>query len=697
MTSRRDVTTFVPLFFSLLFLLADPLSALAITPRDPHFIEQTYLQTIAAPAAWDVETGSSSVVVAVLDTGVDLDHPDLKGNIWSNDDEEAGNGVDDDDNGFVDDVNGWDFVQDDNTVTPSPSGSEVAVSHGTVIAGIIGARGDNGVGVTGVAWNVKIMSVRMLNASGSGDSATAANAVDYAVRNGADIINLSFAGDTADSVLRTAIERAYKAGVIVVAAMGNEGRDTDSEAVYPACLYKGTQDWVIGVASSSGTDTASTFSNYGKTCTDISAPGEDVYTTEYYDKPAGFTRPYGGGWSGTSMASPIVAGAVALLRAAFPTISVDNVRNALKLSVDPLHVTLSQRGKYGAGRLNVANALTVAAQLLGVEPEADDNATGDVATEASPSEDVLVGDGLVPSLAPSRIVTGATSGAAPMVDVRRPDGTEVAQFLAYADGFMGGLHVAVGDVDGDGKPNVVTGAGTGGGPHVRVFTESGALVSQFFPYATSGRGGVEVATGDVDGDDVDEIVTAVGAGVSHDVVAWSARGEERVRFTVNAFAANAPLRVAVGDVDGDGRGEFLVTAGAGFSPKIAVYDTDGTFLREFAPYGTTFMGGVYVAAGDVNGDGTDEIITGTGDGGGPQVRVFNAIGAVIGSFFAFDESSRYGVHVASADTNRDSVDEIIASPGSSSTLLKILTDKGVLISTFSVNLTGKEGTAIAAW
>lgn len=262
-------------------VFAQPLAAFAQTPNDVKYGSQWYLEQVDAPSAWDTTTGSSDVVVAVLDTGVDLDHPDLKGNIWVNDDEEGGNNVDDDGNGFVDDVYGWDFVQDDNAPTPSANGSEAAVSHGTLIAGLIGAKGNNKMGVAGVAWSVKIMSVRMLNASGSGDSATAARAVDYAVANGADVINLSFAGDNADKVLRTAIQRAYNAGVVVVAAMGNDSRDTDSVAVYPACLKDGDHDWVIGVASSDKRDTPSTFSNYGNTCTDLTAPGEEIYGLSY--------------------------------------------------------------------------------------------------------------------------------------------------------------------------------------------------------------------------------------------------------------------------------------------------------------------------------------------------------------------------------------------------------------------------------
>lgn len=676
---------------------SQPLLAFAQTPDDRQYDAQWYLQQIGAPDAWDVTTGTDDVVVAVLDTGVDLDHPDLSGNIWINDDEESGNDVDDDGNGYIDDAYGWDFVQDDNDPTPNTNGSETAVSHGTLIAGIIGARGNNKSGVAGVAWNVRIMSVRMLNASGSGDAATAADAVDYAVANGADVINLSFAGDNTDRDLRQSIQRAYASGVIVVAAMGNESRDTDDVAVYPACLRDGDHDWVIGVASSDEDDTPSTFSNYGTTCTDLTAPGEEIYGLQYYDRNEGFADADGGMWSGTSMASPIVAGAAALLRSAFPLLSVDNVRNAIKLSVDPLtNLRPAQRHKYGAGRVNVAKALILAAEYdtadaaVADEPVAPDTATDDdVTVEDVPASSVRTSD--------ATVVTGATAGKAPTVIVARADGTDVATFDAYGTAFTGGVRVALGDVDGDGDADVVTGAGPGGGPHVRVFTETGALLGQFFPYATASRGGSEVATGDVDGDGTDEILTAVGAGVSRDVVAWSLRGEERLRIAVTAFDASVSLRVAAGDIDGDGKDEVIVSGGVGSTPKVAVYDDNGAYMLEFAPYGVNFLGGVFVTVGDIDGNGTDEIITGTGDGGGPQVRIFTRIGAVVGSFFAFDESTRHGVRVSTTDVDGDGKAEIVASPGPSMSLLRVLSAKGVEVHSWNVGVTGSAGTAVGAW
>ncbi len=682
-------------------ILVQPFVTLAKTSNDPSANQQWYLNTIHASTAWDITTGSKNVVVAVLDTGLDITHPDLVGNIWVNPKEIAGNGLDDDHNGFIDDVNGWDFVDDDNTVSPDPASEQVAASHGTLIAGMIAAVGNNATGITGLNWHASLMSVRMLGADGSGDSAIAADAVDYAVANGADVINMSFAGLNADSVLRNAIGRAYAAGVVVVSAMGNDSQDTDAVAVYPACLGTTDHDWVIGVASSSELDTASSFSNYGHNCTDITAPGENIYGLMYHNPSAGYNNLYDGGWNGTSMASPVIAGAAALLLAAFPDLSPDQVRNSLKLGVDPLHLTPAQRGKWGAGRINIAQALAFAAQFSnhsGIDPTSPDSASAPSSTnESEPSGSSASTANPKTELSSAHLAFGNTSTLPPTVNLRTGDGSAIASFNAYASTYTGGIKVALGNVEGKGKDDVVTGTGLGGGPQVRVFTSTGALVSQFFAYDSTSRQGVDVATGDINGDGTDEIITAVGGGVSRDIVAYSARGVEQLRFTASQFPVSAPLRVATGDIDGDGQAEFIVTAGAGSAAEVALYDSNGTFLRQFAPYAASFQGGVYVAAGDLDGDGKAEIVTGTGDGGGPQVRIFNADGTVKGSFFAFDSTTRHGVGVAVADTDRDGVAEIIAAPGPTMTTVKIMTLAGLTKSFFDLAVGGHEGTAVAAW
>ena len=690
-----------PLFVASLGLIiaAQPFAALARTPNDPAYNQQWYLDTIHAPAAWDTQTGSKNVVVAVLDTGVDITHPDIASNIWVNPHEIPDNNKDDDSNGYIDDVNGWDFVEDNNHVTPDDSGNRIATSHGTLIAGTIAAEGNNGEGITGINWHASIMSVRMLDVDGTANSAIAADAVDYAVANGADIINLSFAGLNADTVLRTAISRAYAAGVVVVAAMGNDSQDTDVVSVYPACLGTTDHDWVIGVASSAEGDIASDFSNYGRNCTDITAPGENIYGLMYHNSATGYNLLYDGGWNGTSMASPVIAGAAALLLSAFPDLTPDQVRNSLKLGVDPLHLTLDQRGKYGSGRVNLAQALAIAAQFSnnsGLDPtHADSSSTPITITDGTTDQPVVT---VRPSTTgPAHLAFGNTSSLAPIVDLRSVDGTSIATFLAYADTYIGGIKVALGDVEGKGYDDVVTGTGLGGGPQIRVFTTTGALVSQFFAFDSTSRQGVDVATGDVDGDGTEEIITSVGSGVSNDIIAFSYRGLEKVHFTASQFPDTASLRVAVGDIDGDGLSEFIVSAGQGSAAQVSFYRADGTFLRTFAPYATSFTGGVYVASGDIDGDGIDEIVTGTGDGGGPQVRVFNGDGSVKNSFFAFDSTSRHGVRVAVADTDRDGIAEIIAAPGPTMTTVKILSASGLAKSLFDIVSGGHEGLAVAAW
>ncbi|MBU1126657.1 S8 family serine peptidase, partial [Patescibacteria group bacterium] len=353
-------------FFSLLFALP----AKAMTPNDTFYSELWYLPQISAESAWENATGSDGVVVAVLDAGIDLDHPDLVDNIWINSGEIAGNGLDDDGNGFVDDVYGWDFVDNDNSPVPETNSEALAeaISHGTVVSGIIGATGNNSQGTVGLNWQVKIMSLRMLNYVGVGDSIATSKAIDYAVANGADVINLSFSGDTMDTLLSNSIEKAYEAGVVIVAAMGNDNLNTDSTPIYPACFGAyDVEDWVIGVAATTKTDEKTSFSNFGSACVDLSAPGVEFFGLSYFDPPLGFDRAYGNSWSGTSMAAPVVSGTVALILSDFPNLSPAQIRTILKLSVDPVVLTSQLSGKMGAGRINVARALEVAGQFSTVE------------------------------------------------------------------------------------------------------------------------------------------------------------------------------------------------------------------------------------------------------------------------------------------------------------------------------------------
>jgi len=248
-----------------------PTAASARTPDDYYFDEQWYLSHIGAQDAWQYSLGMETVSIAIIDSGVDLDHPDLKDNIWRNVDEIAGDGFDNDNNGFVDDVFGWDFVSNDNDPNPDVTGdiSLLGANHGTISAGIASAKGDNGIGIVGMTWQVPIMALRALDSMGTGDPVQVARAVDYAVANGAKVINLSFVGPTYSSRLENSLRNAYEHGVFVVAAAGNapEGGSAvnlDVNPRYPVCFDRDSnENFVYGVAATDSIDRKATFSNYG--------------------------------------------------------------------------------------------------------------------------------------------------------------------------------------------------------------------------------------------------------------------------------------------------------------------------------------------------------------------------------------------------------------------------------------------------
>lgn len=367
------------LAFGVVAALVAPSFLFAREANDPFYEDLWYLDQIEAETAWDTNTGNEEVIVAILDAGVDLDHPDLEGNLWKNKGEIANNGRDDDGNGYVDDVDGWDFVDDDNGPEPhiSSNPDEAAVSHGSLVSGMVGAVGNNMKGVVGVNWDVSIMPLRTLDDIGSGISSSAIDAIHYAIDNGARVINLSFSGNTNDPQLGAAIQDAYDAGVVVVAAMGNAGRDTDEGPSFPACYGTDGENWVIGVASTDRNDQKSDFSNFGEDCVDLSAPGEDVFGVSYHDPAEGFHDPYRGFWSGTSMSAPLVSGAAALLLAAYPDLTPEEISNVLKLSVDPLSLDSEFQGKMGAGRLNLAKAFEIGAQFADAEAPAEEEPTAE--------------------------------------------------------------------------------------------------------------------------------------------------------------------------------------------------------------------------------------------------------------------------------------------------------------------------------
>jgi len=278
-------------------------------PNDPLFGQQWGLyntgQTggvvdvdIDAPEAWDIETGSSNVTIAVIDSGVDYMHPDLFDNIWLNDNEIPDNFIDDDGNGFVDDIRGWDFIR--NTNDPKDD-----FGHGTHCAGIVGAVGNNSVGISGVCWDCKVMSVKVFSEYGSSSVGVLARGISYAAENGADVFSMSWGGSDSQ-LIKDVLNQAYSKGIVLVASAGNY----NSQIPYAPAKY----DNVIAVAAIDKNNTKAVFSNYGN-WVDVTGPGVDVFSTmpTYHVtlNDYGYTQDYSN-MSGTSMSAPYVAGVVGL-------------------------------------------------------------------------------------------------------------------------------------------------------------------------------------------------------------------------------------------------------------------------------------------------------------------------------------------------------------------------------------------------
>ena len=310
------------------------------TPNDPLYPVQWSANKMNAPEAWDIYTGSSQTIVAVVDTGADYNHRDLRDNIWVNEAELNGTeGVDDDKNGYVDDIYGYNFIY--NSSDPIDDHG-----HGTMCSGIISAKGDNGLDITGVCWNTKIMALKILGSLGEGSISDAVLAIYYAVANGADVISNSWGAADESKSLKDAVDYAYSQGVIIVASAGND--DYSESPRYPAGYEN-----VISVAATDSNDNKWSFSNYGD-WVDIAAPGVDVLSLRAAGTSVGTSYDqYTAISSGTSIACPHIAGACALLLSANPLMTYDEVYDTLMRTADPIApgICLSD------GRVNLSKAM----------------------------------------------------------------------------------------------------------------------------------------------------------------------------------------------------------------------------------------------------------------------------------------------------------------------------------------------------
>ncbi len=369
-TFRASLLKFEVIFLFLgLFFACGVVRAMEpVVPNDPLYGRQWDLRQIGAETAWGYTTGSRDVVIAIIDGGVDITHPDLRRNAWVNEREIAGDGIDNDYNGYVDDVFGWNFVNNSAWVGPMDAYQQQddAWSHGTIVASLVAAQGNNAEGIAGVTWNSRIMPLVVLDGDGFGNIPTIVQAIHYAIQQRVRVINLSLTGYEDAPELDVAIHEAEEANILVVVAAGNDsdplGRDLADLPVYPACSASASST-LIAVTGTDVLDQRAPYADFGSACTDIAAPGHELIAAHPTRNPLSThttsTRNYVDTITGTSAAAPLVSGTAALVWSLKPQWTARQVRNRILFTADLIEAgtVFGQFGALGTGRLNIGRAV----------------------------------------------------------------------------------------------------------------------------------------------------------------------------------------------------------------------------------------------------------------------------------------------------------------------------------------------------
>ena len=376
--------------------------------NDPQVLSQWHLDSLHCAQAWDLSRSEPSLVIAIIDNGTELDHPDLQANIWNNPGEIAGDGIDNENNGYTDDVYGWDFAENDADPSPSSNTSNNEWWHGTAVAGAADAVTDNGIGIASPAFNAKIMIIKVAKDDDPGSILNGYQGIPYAADMGADIINCSFGGGGASNAEREVIEYAVDKGVIIVASAGNDGEQTPN---YPAAYAQ-----VLSVGSIDYSGYRSHFSNYGLDV-DVSAYGEGIYTctVDHRYRSA----------SGTSFSSPLTAGVLALIKALHPEWSAEQVREQVRVSALPIdQMNPGFEGLLGFGRVDAFSALTVASPAIRlVHLQITEGANSNQDGVLAPGETAEIVFTLKNYLVPSGPVSIHLSSSQSVVTLENPDFT----------------------------------------------------------------------------------------------------------------------------------------------------------------------------------------------------------------------------------------------------------------------------------
>lgn len=647
-------------FCTMALFVSVPAVVFAFVPNDPFVSQQSYELTNVYEA-WDQVTGSRDVVVAVIDNGFDTFHPDLRENVWKNEDEIANNGIDDDNNGFIDDVYGWNFFAGNNDPRPNvgllseatiESGS---LHHATVVASIIGAKGDNNQAGAGINWNVRLMNIKILGSNGEGHIANFFDAIQYAVDNGADVINISLISNF-DSGVTEAIQYAYDHNVVVVAAAGNDNVHLNFSPQYPVCGDLGSSvTKVLGVSAISPDRRIAEFSNVGSDCVDITAPGVDIGGAVRFSPSAGLTDKFMNGWEGTSFAAPFVSGAAALVKSIQPTWHADDIYKALLSTIDktPTNDEAAYANLFGKGLLQIDKAVAYALAESGsvVAPKSSpmlvffDEAAGGVRLlDLAASTDTTVRH---PQLAGTNGMTMVRDNGELRYVVSKSVGPTASEITVYTRAFRkvrswvvplgGALDLVAGNVHGTATSEIIVSPQSASTDVFRVYSLDGKLVKRVFNIEGHTGARVSVVSGE---ERWEEIVVSTAGDRGVDIVRYDTTFSPSDSFTVQYLRAAGDVDVMVA-----GRQSYyVVAAGEGDRSFVGVHTSDGKLVRRFYGADKTYRGGLSMTVSDYTGDGVRDIVVGPSHAG-QDARVYTLGGKQVTTVAPF--ASHRGVQLFS--------------------------------------------------
>ncbi len=640
--AQKTSTRLLILCLAYFFLFSQGAVVEARKPDDPYLSQWSYADT-KVYEAWDKATGNRNVVVAIIDNGFDMYHPDLHDNTWKNEDEIADNGLDDDGNGYIDDVWGWNFVPEDingngavdeseyfGNNDPRPpviaqNGEDLeAVHHGTLVAGIVGAVGNNGNDSAGINWRVRLMNIKVLGNSGIGNVAHMARAIRYAVDNGAHVINFSLVADE-DIGLSEAITYAYEHGVAVVAAVGNNGMTLKSFPKYPACVDGVGEQRILGVSAIDESHQLAFFSNFGSSCIDITAPGVGIASTVRYAPAYGLAKTYDYGWQGTSFATPFVSGAAALVKSIRPEWGAKEIYDALLKNVHktPPIDEAAYASRFGFGLLQIDKVVAYALSGAPVNLRVVDMVTRG-AYSLNPNSDVISKlEQPVPLFDDVAILE--RQGGYNHVGIKQKDKkTSIVSLYSptweliktWQVSTAGLSTIMTGDVHDQPGNEIILVPRYGDTTVYRVFAEDGTLIRTV--KAKLKHAGVQASV--VHAPDMDQIVALFLQGKNTELNQYDKTGAVIVTIALAGSAAKDKPFAA--DINTDGVFEFVRV-----SPKslVTVMEHTGAMILSFSGYADAGKNGVTAWVGDADHDGSPDIALSRVDGSGP-VRLFSAVG-----------------------------------------------------------------------